>query len=78
MDRFRYVLGLNRLRALEIGHRARHFQDAIVGTRSQALLGHRPFEQSLAIRRKLTKRANVARRHLRIGEDRRYGSNILV
>ena len=53
-------------RAFEVGHGAGDFQDAVVSTRGQALLGHGAFQQPLAIRRQLAGCTNMPRPHLRV------------
>ena len=54
---------------LQIGDGARHLQDAIVGTRAKALLGHSPFEEPFAIRGQFAECADVARRHLGVAVE---------
>src|SRR5690348_12821061 len=64
LDGFGDVLGLQRTAALEIGHGARHFQDAVVGAGAEALLGHGTFQKPFAVGRKFAILADLAGRHL--------------
>jgi len=66
LDRFRNVLGLQVGSVFEICHRAGYFQDAVVGTGAQALLGHGAFQQAFAVGGEFAVRADVAGRHLGI------------
>ena len=47
LDRFAHVLGCDRFGALEVGDRARDFQDAIVGAGAQIEFRHRDADQFL-------------------------------
>ena len=59
LNSFGDVLRFNLRRTLEVGNRARDFQDAVVGAGGETLLVHGAFEQPFAIGRKLAKSANV-------------------
>src|SRR5262249_13074127 len=69
LNRLGNVFRLQRRFRFQVCNRPRHFQDAIVRTRAESLLGHRPLQQSFALGRQLTKATNVAMRHLGIAED---------
>src|SRR5580704_3828794 len=63
----------DRARAVEVGNRARDFQDARVGARAQAEAIDRQFQQALAARLDLAMEPQIARAHLRVAEERHPG-----
>jgi len=63
------VFGLEMRNGIEVGYCARHFQDAVMRTRAEPLLGHRAFQQALTIGREFAEFANQLRRHLGVAVD---------
>lgn len=61
LDRLCNMLRPERGYVLQIGNGAGNFQNAIAGARAKSLLRHRPFDQALAVRRKLAEATDVAR-----------------
>src|SRR5271166_713028 len=51
----------------EVGNRARHFQNAIVGARAEALLYHGPLQQVLRIGAQFAVLPDLTRTHLSVG-----------
>src|SRR5208282_2173071 len=70
LNRLADVMRGDRGGAVEIGYRARDFQDARVGARAQAEAVEGELEQALPARLDLAVEAEVARAHLRIAEKR--------
>jgi hypothetical protein len=68
LNRFRNVFHRNVLFTSKIRYRPCYLQDTVMRPCTQALLLHRPLEQPLRIRRKLTISPYLLRIHLRIGK----------
>ena len=66
LDRLRDMLGLKVWSIVQIGDRSGYFQDAVVGSRAQALLGHGAFEEAFAVGGKFAVGADVAGGHLSV------------
>src|SRR5581483_6999795 len=69
LNGFGDVFGQDRRGQLQIGNRARDFQDSIVGPGTQALLRDSSFQQALTVVGEFTKGANLAGGHLRVAVD---------
>jgi hypothetical protein len=66
LNRFGDVLWFELGNSLEISDGARDFQDTVMGTGTEPLLGHGAFEQALAIGGKFAESANELWRHLSV------------
>ncbi len=55
--------------AFQIGDGARHFQNAVVGARGEALLLHGALQQALGVGAEFAVGANLPGVHLRVGVD---------
>jgi hypothetical protein len=69
LDGFREMRNGKPFGALEIGDGARHFKDAVVSTGGKSLLLHGALKQAFGVGAELAVDANLARGHLRVGED---------
>jgi hypothetical protein len=74
LDGFREMRNGKPFGALEIGDGARHFKDAVVSTGGKSLLLHGALKQAFGVGAELAVDANLARRHLGVGEDFVAGS----
>src|SRR5260370_30812850 len=64
LNRLGDVLGFKLRNTVKVGNRTRHLQDAVMSARTESLLRHGAFQQTLAIGREFAEFANQLRRHL--------------
>ena len=60
LDSFGDVFGLDLGSVFDVGDGAGDFEDAVVGTGTEALLGHGAFEQAFAVGGEVAESADVA------------------
>ena len=69
LNRLRNMLHRNVFLVAQIRYRPCYLQDTVMRPSTQPLLLHRPFQQTLRIRRQLAVSPNLLRIHLRVRKD---------
>ena len=69
LNGLRDMFGFELRHAVEIGNRASDFQDAVMSSGAESLLGHGAFQQPLAIGGELAELPNRLRRHLGVAVE---------